>query len=123
MKKYLVLFMLVALVYFTSGGCGAKAANAMPIELYWFVITSDIGEYMKNINPVPGTAMPADNFVIQFDIEPKEPSGYIPTPQITSLVGVLTVTETPLTDREGNHYSIKINDLSDGQKVTMSIED
>ena len=124
MKKYLVLFMLVALVYFTSGGCGAKAANAMPIELYWFTITNDITPYMQNINPPVGSSMPSDNFVVDFDIVAIEAGGYIPIPDIVSLLGTMTITETVLTDgREGVNYSIKIDGLNDGQKVNMSVDD
>ena len=124
MKKYLVLFMLVALVYFTAGGCGAKAANAMPIDLYWFTITNDITPYMQNITPAEGSSMPKSNFVVGFDIVATEPGGYIPTPVINSEVGTMTITETVLTDgREGVNYSIKIEGLADGQKVRMSVED
>ena len=127
MKKFFNVLLIVALVYFTAGGgCGrnVRAANAMPTDLYWFVVADDIEPYMQNITPVIGSAMPKDNFVIVFDIVAIEAGGYIPTPVITSVVGTMTIIETALTDgREGINYSIKVDGLTDGQKVQMSVED
>ena len=79
---------------------------------------------MQNINPPVGSSMPSDNFVVDFDIVAIEAGGYIPIPDIVSLLGTMAITETVLTDgREGVNYSIKIDGLSDGQKVNMSVED
>jgi len=122
MKKYLVI-LLMTITYFTSGGCNAKAANAMPVEIYYFTITNDISKYIKNLTPAEGTAMPIDRFEFAFDIEPLSPGGYIPTPEIKCLVGVMTVTTAPLEDREGNHINIKIEKLEPGQKITIKVDD
>ncbi len=121
MKKYLVA-LFIAITYLVSTG-GCMAANAMPVQISYFVITNDIGSHIKNLTPPEGTAMPASNFVFEFDVVPLESGGYIPIPEIESAIGVLQVTSTPLVGSEGNHVTITITGLTPGQKVTVDVDD
>ena len=121
MRKFLATLLIVITYFTTAGGC--RAANAMPVEITYFTITNDIGAHIKNLTPPEKSAMPVDNFVFGFDVVPLTPGGYIPTPEITCLIGVMTVTTTPLLGEEGNHISIKIDGLNPGQTITTKIDD
>lgn len=122
MKKFLVLFLLVMITYFTtSGGCGCRAfaANQMIADIYYITISDDITPYMQNLTPAEGTAIDPKNFVFGFDIVDDLSGVALPTVVINSTVGTVTKTETPITN--GYHVNIKIDGLGYGQRVDINI--
>ena len=122
MRKYLVLFMLVVLTYFTTqGGCKLFAANQLIAELSYFTITDDIAPFMQNLTPAEGTAIDPKNFTFGFDIVDNESGVDLPTVVLsTTLTGItITKTETPIAN--GYHVDVTIDGLGYGQSININV--
>ena len=121
MKRFMVaiLFLLMTITYLTTPGCNAQAANQMLAQISYFTITDDITPYMQNLTPAEGTAIDPNDFTIGFDILDVQTGIDLPTVVVTSSIGEVSMTNSPI--ENGYHVDITITGLSYGQSITIDI--